>query len=91
MIITYTINSLNAKIFGHKRAGGHGSVSNNLKNGTSDIKSQISNDADFGKCSRLIALSTTCLETNIKNLRFVTSSTHMVMKKKTVVNYWEVG
>lgn len=59
------INSLYARMFGHNLARGHGSASMSRKNGTNDIISQNNSFADFGKCSRLIALSVTCLKINI--------------------------
>lgn len=59
---TYTRNSLNNNMFGQIRGGAQGSFIIKRKNGIKDNKSHINHIADFGKYSRLIALSTTCLE-----------------------------
>ena len=50
-------------MLGHIRGGGQGSDMTKRKNGIRDTKSHTNNIPDFGKCSRLIALSTTCLKT----------------------------
>lgn len=54
-------------MFGQIRGGGHESDIIKRKNGIRDTKSHTNHIADFGKCSRLLALSTTCLEMKKSN------------------------
>lgn len=65
------MNSLNANILGHSFTGGQASVTISWKKGMSDMMSSNNKNADFGRCSRLIALSVTCLIITALVLGFV--------------------